>query len=160
MVFSSAGTSPRTSTAKRLTTSFWSIMSPRLTMSGLMRLMTSLGLWSSAASSSPITRSASRMAETSGVVMMMASLAEPDGVLEALFDAGGAVDKDVVEVLFKAGAKPAQLLGVDAVLVAGLGSGDQVKLVVVLVANHGLLGLAVAFEEVDQVVDDAVLEGP
>ena len=49
-----------------------------------------------------------------------------DGVAETLFNTGGTVDDDVIEVLLEAAAQVGQLFGADAILVAGLGCGDKV----------------------------------
>ena len=74
--FSSSGTAPMTLTARISTTSSTDIISPRRIISGLRRLI-KRSIWRiSAASKSPMIRSASRMAETSGVVTTIA-LAAP-----------------------------------------------------------------------------------
>jgi hypothetical protein len=75
-----------------------SIISPLCTISGRIRLMMSLWLDISAASKSPIILSASRTAETSGVVTTMALSAPAMAFLKALLYTGRAVHNDIVVI--------------------------------------------------------------
>ena len=71
-IFSSSGTTPIKSTASRLATSSTDIISPRRTISMRTRLTMREMSSTSFAAKSPMIRSASRIADTSGVVTTIA----------------------------------------------------------------------------------------
>ena len=134
------------------------IMSPRRTMPGRTRLIISSGFVRPAASMNPITRSASRMAATSGVVTTMALSAAAMAFLNPCSMPAGESIRDVVEVFLQLVAEFLHLCARYCALVPRLGGGNYIQVLRQLVSNHCLLGLAHALYDLHQVIDDAVLQ--
>jgi hypothetical protein len=80
------------------------------------------------------------------------------GVAKASFDAGGRVDHEPVEVRANLVGQALHVLGRDGGLVARLGGRDEVQVGQALILDHRLTEFAAPLDDVDQVVDDAVLQ--
>jgi len=82
-----------------------------------------------------------------------------NGVLETHLNTGGAVENDVVELTLKLFAEFLHLLRLNGVFLTALRRGKNVEILKSLVLDHRLAKAAtLAFDNVDQVEDDAILE--
>lgn len=96
-ICSSSRIAPIRSTARISNTSSTSIISPLAIISGRSRLMISRISRSPPDSSNPMIRSASRIAETSGVVTTSARSAPATAFLNSLFNSCRTIQKDIIE---------------------------------------------------------------
>src|SRR6185312_238583 len=81
-----------------------------------------------------------------------------DGIAEALLDASGRVNQREVELASELFTQRSHLLRRNGVLLARLWRRDQIQAVETLVPDHRLAQFAGALDDIDEVIDDAILQ--